>query len=148
MSDIALKRLENGRYDVDFDEISNDLNLSDGFENSVVISLLSFFREKTIVSGKLNKNPCIGGYWGDSVHDGDHSGSGIFEMMQKSIGEDTAKEVEKMSLESLKWMKSDGIVNETSAEAKVVGKDIFLSISFKMPSGDEKKVEMNIIWCF
>ena len=46
MSDLALKRLEDGTYDLDFE--SYDFRVTDGLENSVILSLGTFSRDSSL----------------------------------------------------------------------------------------------------
>ena len=145
MSDIALQRRSDGNFDLDFDEKSKDLLVSDGLENAIAISIGTFSRSKKL-NGAANVKPSNGGWWGDSLDKNGALGGHIHECVGM-LGERLCRDVESAAKDALNWMLADGVASDVSCSAEVVNeKFLDLSVVISKPSGNFEKFKYEKAW--
>lgn len=145
VSDLLLKRLENGAFDLDFDDESCDLLTTESLENAVVLSLGTFARERSLDNVKSNLNPSIGGWWADSLSDVG-MGSNVYESIPGKNVDATVKSVEKEAMEALQWMIGDGVAGSVSCSAKVNGEIVVIAVKIVKPDGGEVNYAYEMNW--
>ena len=144
MSDLALKRLSDGCFDLDFDGL--DLLLTNTLENAVIISIGSYAREVT--GETANTEPDIGGWWGDAVEDNlIKLGGYLHKAFHKKLTNATCRDIEGFVNDALKWMVNDGIAKETSCSASISGsKMISMTVIITKPSGSPETFTYEFNW--
>jgi phage gp46-like protein len=142
MSDLALKKQENGRYDLDFSR--GDLVLTDTLENSVLLSLVCWSRDESI-RDVANLNPDIGGWWGNSLEDVE-IGSQLWKLFKNKLNEPTATNAVSEAKKALKWMVDDGVAKQVDAEAVIDGKLLVLKIYVVRPNSERDEFRWQINW--
>ena len=142
MSDLALKKQENGRYDLDFSR--GDLVLTDTLENAVLLSLVCWSRDESIRDA-ANLNPDIGGWWGNSLEDVE-IGSQLWKLFKNKLNEPTATNAVSEAKKALKWMVDDGVAKDVDAEAVIDGKLLVLKIYVVRPNSERDEFRWQINW--
>ena len=142
MSDLALKKQENGRCDLDFSR--GDLVLTDTLENSVLLSLVCWSRDESI-RDVANLNPDIGGWWGNSLEDVE-IGSQLWKLFKNKLNEPTATNAVSEAKKALKWMVDDGVAKEVDAESVIDGKLLVLKIYVVRPNSERDEFRWQINW--
>ena len=139
MSDLALMRREDGNFDLAFDENSGDLSTSDSLENAVIISIGTYARERNL--GKsANLKPTVGGWWGDALDEKGVLGGYLYEAFPGKLNDATAKSVEGLVVDALKWMIDDGVAKSVTATAVVADAEtVKLEVSVERPGGGEEE---------
>lgn len=151
MSDLALQRRFDGTFDLDFDEKSGDLRVSESLENSVIISIGTNARSRDLKNG-ANLQPVLGGWWADSLSENGTLGGHVFECFDSKLTETTCRDVEREIVKSLNWMVDDGIAAAVSCKASIGGKTeagdsvMNVDISIEKPIGDSDKFAFEILW--
>lgn len=144
MSDLSLKQLSNGCFDLDFNGL--DLGLTDTLENAVIISIGSYARKKRGTAANLE--PDIGGWWGDSLDENSIKlGGYIHEAFHEKLSDSTCRDIEKFIKDALKWMISDGVAKETLCSAEISDeKTISISIEIVKPAGNSEAYIYQFNW--
>lgn len=146
MSDIALTRQSDGTYDLCFSDLTNDLEVSDGLYNAVIISLGTFARNRGLTVNKANLEPCLGGWWADALDAKGTLGGYLYEAFPGKLDEGTAEKVKNLAAESLDWLKEDGIAKNIDIAAKIEGNNIVLNIGIVKPDGVSESFEYELNW--
>lgn len=146
MSDIALERQSDGSFDLCFNDSTNDLEVSDGLYNAVIISIGTFARSRNLPVNKANLAPSFGGWWADALDGKGTLGGYLYEAFPGKLDEATAEKVKNLAVESLLWMKEDGIANKVECEAKIEGENIVLYITITKPDGAAETFEYELNW--
>lgn len=146
MSDLALKRISNGEFDLDFDGL--DLLTSDGLENAVVISIGTYARERSLQKGVANIVPKIGGWWGDStLSAGDTLGCYIYEAFREKLTDGACDRVKDLVNDALKWMVTDGVAKSVTSTTAISGENqMTLSIKIVKPEGSPEYFVYELNW--
>ena len=144
MSDLSLKRLEDGFYDLDFDSV--DLQTTDGLENAIILSLGSFARSQSLDYVAANTAPSTGGWWADAVDSVGPIGGNLYEAFPCK-GDDAAIErLNTLANDSLQWMVEDGIASSISVSGKTSDNEIVLTVKIEKPDGSESNFAYEINW--
>jgi len=145
VSDLALKRLEDGTYDLDFE--SYDFRVTDGLENSVILSLGTFSRDSSLDNVKCNIKAAKGGWWADSLDEKNGElGSRLYESIPGKSVDESSRVAEKLAADALQWMIDDGIASSVNCAANFVENVIVLRISIRKPDGDENTFAYELNW--
>lgn len=144
MSDLALKRLSDGCFDLDFD--GTDLLLTDTLENAVIISIGTYARAAT--GETANTEPDIGGWWGDAVEDNlIKLGGYLHKAFHGKLTAATCRDIEGFVNDALKWMVNDGIAKSTSCSASISGEEmITMTTAITKPSGSSETYTYEFNW--
>lgn len=142
MSDLALKKAPNGKYDLDFSR--GDLLLSDSLLNAVLLSLGCWSRDENI-RDFANLKPEIGGWWGNSL-DEVEIGSQIWKLFRQKLNSATAENAAEAAKKALKWMVDDGVAKEIEAEASVDGVMLDLRVVVVKPDSTNEEFRWQINW--
>lgn len=146
MSDIALVEKQDGSFDLDFDEKSKDLLLTDSLYNAVAISIGSYARNRNLKPNSAVLDPQIGGWWADALDPLGTLGGYLYEAYPGKISQETLVKLKDLVVESLQWMIDDGVAKSTDCEVSVGEKDfVTISVAIKKPDGttDDYKYELN-----
>ena len=142
MSDLALKKAPNGKYDLDFSR--GDLQLSDSLQNAVLLSLGCWSRDENI-RDFANLNPEIGGWWGNSL-DEVEIGSQIWKLFRQKLNSATAENAVEAAKKALKWMVDDGVAKEIDADAVVDGEWLSLRVTVVKPDSTNEEFRWQVNW--
>ena len=146
MSDLALFRRSSGDFDLAFDEVKGDLLTSDSLENTVVISIGTYARERNL--GKVaNLKPNVGGWWGDAISENGNLGGYLYEAFPGKLTEVTARSVENLVNESLAWMVEDGVAKSVGCKAEIADEETMnVTITIQRPDGGDDAYAYEIKW--
>ena len=137
MSDLALRRREDGFYDLDFDEGRGDLLTSDSLENAVAMSIGTYARERNL-GNVANLNPNVGGWWGDALDEQGTLGGHLYEAFPGKLTDTTARDVENLCNEALRWMIDDGVAKSVNCVAEIAGEEkMNVKITVERPEGEK-----------
>lgn len=146
MSDIALVAKNDCSLDLDFDEKSKDLLLTDDLYNAVAISIGTYARNRNLKPNSAVLDPQIGGWWADALDPLGTLGGYLYEAYPDKLSQEVFDRLKKLVEESLQWMIDDGV-------AKSVDSDVFsdkddlvtVAVSVKKTDGttDDYKYELN-----
>ena len=146
MSDLALKAMPNGSFDLDFDEKSNDLLLTDSLFNAVGISIGTYARDRNAKLGVAVLDPQIGGWWADALDPVGTLGGYLYEAFPGKLTDETAENVKALVIEALRWMIDDGVAKAVSCEP-VVGEDsLDLIVVIEKPDGVSEDYRYELNW--
>lgn len=146
MSDLALYRREDGDFDLVFDEGRGDLLTTDGLENTVAISIGTYARERNR-GNAANLKPNIGGWFGDALDESGTLGGYLYEAFPGKLTEDTAKSVETLAGEALKWLVDDGVAKSVNCAAGIAdGGVLMLNVIIERPEGGEDAFLFELNW--
>ena len=145
MSDIALKEMADGSFDLDFDEKSNDLTLTDDLFNAVALSIGTYARNRNLKAGVAVLDPQIGGWWADALDAETTLGGHLYEAFPGKLNQDTADKMKVLVVEALEWMKKDGVAKKISCDAEIAGDSVTLTVTIEKPDGksDDYRYELN-----
>lgn len=142
MTDISLTIIDNC-----FDIVTDDTDLlsDDGLETAVAISLFTDARvnDEQLPYLETNKR----GWWGDlfSIEDQDKIGSRIWTLDRSKVTNETLNRMNEFCLESLEWMKEDGIADEIGIDSIYnEEKHLITSISINRPDGLTER--FSVLW--
>ena len=146
MSDLALTRREDGDFDLAFDAGRGDLLTADSLENSVIISIGTYARERNL-GNAANLKPNVGGWWGDALDEEGTLGGYLYEAFPGKLTEETAEAVENLCAEALKWMVDDGVAKAVNCEAGIVENAVLsLVVTIERPEGDSEVFLYEFNW--
>ena len=146
MSDLALYRREDGDFDLVFDEGRGDLLTTDSLENTVAISIGTYARERNR-GNAANLKPNIGGWFGDALDESGTLGGYLYEAFPGKLTEDTAKSVETLAGEALKWLVDDGVAKSVSCAAGIADNMMLdLTVIIERPEGDSEAFLFELNW--
>ena len=146
MSDLALYRREDGDFDLVFDEGRGDLSTTDSLENAVAISIGTYARERNR-GNAANLKPNIGGWFGDALDESGTLGGYLYEAFPGKLTEDTAKSVETLAGEALKWLVGDGVAKSVNCAAGLAdGGVLMLNVIIERPEGGEDAFLFELNW--
>lgn len=146
MSDLALTRREDGDFDLAFDAGRGDLLTTDSLENSVIISIGTYARERNL-GNAANLKPNVGGWWGDALDEEGTLGGYLYEAFPGKLTEETAEAVENLCAEALKWMVDDGVAKAVNCEAGIVENAVLnLVVTIERPEGDSEVFLYEFNW--
>ena len=145
MSDIALKEMADGSFDLDFDEKSNDLTLTDDLFNAVALSIGTYARNRNLNAGVAVLDPQIGGWWADALDSETTLGGHLYEAFPGKLNRDTADKMKVLVVEALEWMKKDGVAKKISCDAEIADNSVTLTVTIEKPDGksDDYRYELN-----
>lgn len=146
MSDLALKGLPNGAFDLDFDEKSNDLLLTDSLFNSVAISIGTYARNRDLAAGVAVLNPQIGGWWADAIDPLGTLGGYLYEAFPGKLIQATADKIKALVVEALDWMKSDGVAKSVDCETEMADDELDLTVTIEKPDGESEDFRYELNW--
>lgn len=141
MSDLALKRTKNGRYDLDYSR--GDLVLTDKLENAVLLSLACWSRDDS-KKGIANLSPDMGGWWGNSLEDVE-IGSKLWKLTNEST-DASANKAEIEAKKSLKWMIDDGVAKDVVVNSEIKGGVVLLRINVIRPDSSKEEYRWQVNW--
>jgi len=143
MSDIALRYCGQS-FDVRVSK--NDLELDDGLETSVIISL---FTEKRVRPDELPfPETDRSGFWGDMFADieGDEIGSKLWLLRREKQTSETLVRYEEYSKEALQWLIDDGIAATVGVVASFPNREqVDLLVTIQKPQG-KVSFKYSITW--
>ncbi len=143
--DLALKRMEDGSFDLDFE--SNDLQTSDDLCNAVALSIGTFARNRNLKNNQANLDPVVGGWWADALDEKGTLGGYLYEAFPGKLTPETIANVQDLVLEALKWMKDDGVAKNVSCSAEILENDILkISVEIEKPSGGVEGFAYELNW--
>lgn len=137
MSDLALYRRSDGDFDLAFDKVKGDLCTSESLENAVTVSIGTYARERKL-GRNANLKPNIGGWWGDALDDNGTLGGYLYEAYFGKLTPLTAKSVENLVKEALRWMIDDGVAKSIDCSSDIVD-DEFISLSVTIARTDGER---------
>lgn len=146
MSDIALTARQDGSFDLDFDEKSKDLVLSDSLYNAVAISIGTYARDRNLKPNSAVLDPQIGGWWADALDPLGTLGGYLYEAYPGKLSQETLSKVKELVAEALQWMLDDGVAKSVKCEVTANENDIVsISVAIEKPDGttDDYKYELN-----
>lgn len=146
MSDLALKAMPNGSFDLDFDEKSNDLLLTDSLFNAVGISIGTYARDRKAKPGIAVLDPKIGGWWADALDPVGTLGGYLYEAFPGKLTAATAESVKVLVIEALRWMIDDGVAKSVSCEAEVGEESLDLTVVIEKPDGVSEDYRYELNW--
>lgn len=146
MSDLALKAMPNGSFDLDFDEKSNDLLLTDSLFNAVGISIGTYARDRKARPGIAVLDPQIGGWWADALDPVGTLGGYLYEAFPGKLTAATAESVKVLVIEALHWMIDDGVAKSVSCEAVVGDESLDLTVVIEKPDGVSEDYRYELNW--
>lgn len=142
MSDLALKKTANGRYDLDYSR--GDLVLTDSLENAILLSIVCWSRDASIRDA-ANLLPDLGGWWGNSLEDVE-IGSQLWKLFKNKLNEPTAVNAVAEAKKSLKWMTDDGVAKDVVVESVIDGKILVMKITVVRPDSKNEEFRWQINW--
>ena len=146
MSDVALIARPDGSFDLDFDEKSKDLRLTDSLYSFVAISIGTYARNRNLKPNSAVLEPQIGGWWADALDSLGTLGGYIYEAYPGPLSESTLSKVKDLVVEALQWMIDDGVAKSVDCNVTVGEKDVVtISVTIEKPDGanDDYKYELN-----
>lgn len=146
MSDIALKEMADGSFDLDFDEKSNDLTLTDDLFNAVALSIGTYARNRNLKEGVAVLDPQVGGWWADALDAETTLGGYLYEAFPGKLSQETADKIKVLVVEALEWMKKDGIAKKVSCSAEVAEDAIDLTVTIEKPDGKSDDYQYELNW--
>lgn len=146
MSDIALKAKKDGSFDLDFDEKSKDLLLTDSLYNAVAISIGTYARNRNLKPNSAVLDPQIGGWWADALDPLGTLGGYLYEAYPGKLTDATISKLKELVAEALEWMIEDGVAK--TVDCKVVAEEndiVAVTVAIEKPDGttDDYKYELN-----
>lgn len=146
MSDLAIYRREDGDFDLQFDAGRGDLLVTDSLENAVAISIGTYARERNL-GNVANLTPNIGGWFGDALDEEGTLGGYLYEAFPGKLTEETARSVENLAAEALKWMVDDGVAKSVSCVAGIADNMMLdLTVIIERPEGDSEAFLFELNW--
>ena len=146
MSDIALKAKQDGSFDLDFDEKSKDLLLTDSLYNAVAISIGTYARKRDLKLNSAVLDPQIGGWWADALDPLGTLGGYLYEACPGQLTDATISKLKDIVAEALEWMIEDGVAKTVDCEVVAEENDIVaVTVAIEKPDGatDNYKYELN-----
>lgn len=146
MSDIALKAKQDGSFDLDFDEKSKDLLLTDSLYNAVAISIGTYARKRDLKPNSAVLDPQIGGWWADALDPLGTLGGYLYEAYPGKLTDATISKLKELVAEALEWMIEDGVAKTVDYEVVAEENDIVaVTVAIEKPDGatDDYKYELN-----
>ena len=146
MSDLALYRRDDGNFDLAFDESKGDLLTTESLENSVVMSIGSYARERNL-GNVANLKPTVGGWWGDALDAKGTLGGYLYEAFPGKLTDSTARSVEKLCSEALAWLIDDGVAKSVDCTAAIANQETMnVNITVKRPEGGDEAFLYELNW--
>lgn len=146
MSDLALHRREDGCFDLDFSEADHDLLTTDSLENVVIISIGTYARERNL-NKVANLSPVVGGWWGDALDEKGTLGGYLYEAFPGKLTDGTARQIETLVVDALRWMANDGVAKSVKCGAEIVGNEVMsIQITIERPDGESVAMLYEIKW--
>lgn len=146
MSDLALHRREDGCFDLDFSEADHDLLTTDSLENVVIISIGTYARERNL-NKVANLSPVVGGWWGDALDEKGTLGGYLYEAFPGKLTDGTARQIETLVVDALRWMTNDGVAKSVKCGAEIVGNEVMsIQITIERPDGESVAMLYEIKW--
>lgn len=146
MSDIALTAKQDGSFDLDFDEKSKDLVLSDSLYNAVAISIGTYARDRNLKPNSAVLDPQLGGWWADALDPLGTLGGYLYEAYPGKISDSTLTKVKELVAEALQWLIDDGVAKTVKCDVRADENDIVtVAVAIEKPDGatDDYKYELN-----
>ena len=147
MSDIRLE-LSDEDFLGDFVISANDIDIDDGLETSVVISLFTDARAQDgteIIDGTDDPR----GFWGDTFNDDvdDQTGSLLWTLEREKQTTLVLRRAEQYCRDALVWMIEDRVASQITVVAEIVDDGILgLNIQIQRPSDDAIKYRYDYAW--
>lgn len=140
MSDLALKRREDGYYDLVFD--GKDLQKGESLESAVVVSIGSFAREaEKVFKNELQDD----GWWAEPTFEGDRWGCMLHTLSKRKNDSNLILLAEQYVDASLRWLVEDGVVDSVKSEAR--SDDETLDILVVVSKGDKtENYRYDFLW--
>lgn len=142
MSDLAIQRNSNRRYDLVFD--GRDLSTTDSLENAVALSLLCFDRDDA-EEGVARVENTAGGFWGNATEE-IPMGSKIWTKFSSKLTEGVKNEVAALAQKSLQWMIEDGVASAVNVSGTINGNTLELKIEIRKPDGKTEEFRWQKQW--
>ena len=146
MSDIALKANQDGSFDLDFDEKSKDLLLTDSLYNAVAISIGAYARNRNLKPNSAVLDPQLGGWWADALDPLGTLGGYLNEAYPGKLTDSTLAKVKDLVTEALQWLIDDGVAKTVKCDVSTDENDIVtVAVAIEKPDGvtDDYKYELN-----
>lgn len=149
MSDIKLHyESVDGAYGfVDISHVGTGLELDDGLETAVIISL--FTDRRANEDDELPSGDDKRGWWGDSYAnvDGDLIGSRLWLLAREKQMASVVDRAKTYAEEALRWMVEDGIAEKVFVSAEIVSKGVLgLLVEIYRPNVSPVKYQFNYVW--
>lgn len=142
MSDIRLIKTESG-FDIALK--NNDLEVDEGLETAIIISLFTDRRvsAEELSAGQTDRR----GWWADAVNeDGDLIGSKLWLLQREKITAEMLIRAREYCEEALKWLVDDGIAEKVFVQVKRIAlQSVGIAIQIKRPS-ESKSRKYDFIW--
>ena len=138
MSDVKI--VSNGSGSFTFNLASGALEIDEGLESAVLVSLFSDQRvpQQDAVDGKQQ------GWWADIFSEGeDPIGSKLWTLRREKITNETITKFEVFTREALAWLVEDEVASEVEVDVESRDHSIFLEIRISRPLGDSR---FNFLW--
>ncbi len=147
MSDIALV-WDMRKGSADFSVDANDLELDDGLETSVMLSL---FTDRGANPGDVLPDAQADrhGWWGDAypVVDGDHIGSRLWLLARSKQLPEILTRATEYAREALQWLIDDKVAERVDVESEIVRNGVLgLRIVIFKPKADTVNFRYNYTW--
>lgn len=141
--DLAIKVLENGAFDLNFDA---DLITTDSLFGSVALSLETNARENALGAESANLSPTLGGWWADALDENGTLGGHLFEAFPGKVTEGSLATARTLALQSLEWLKEDGVASSVNCNAFFDGENLSLEIEISKPDGTAESFAFELNW--
>lgn len=132
-------------FDVDF--IDNDLEIDEGLESSILISL---FSDRRVTFEEIPDNQSdLRGWWGDAVDltEDNKIGSKLWILLREKQTDETLARAKEYCEEALQWILDDGVAKSVTVTTAYPERGhLRISIDVEKPDGDKVKYAYNFIW--
>ncbi len=147
MSDVALV-WDMRQGSADFSVDANDLELDDGLETSVMLSL---FTDRGANPGDVLPDAAADrrGWWGDAypVVDGDRIGSRLWLLARSKQLPEILTRAKEYAAEALQWLIDDKVAERVDVESEIVRNGVLgLRIVIFKPKADTVNFRYNYTW--
>lgn len=132
MTDVAIKQV-GAEFDIGFG--LSDIELDDGLETAVIISLYSDAR---ISLSELPKgHNSVRGFWGDALENNVRTGSKLWLVDRATTVVEVRDKLKDYAKESLVWMIEEGMASDVEVSGEIVSsQQINLTVTIIRPDGE------------
>ncbi len=136
---------ETNQFDLNI--VNWDLEMDDGLETAILISL---FSDTRVESEELSAGDSeLRGFWGDAVDNPDqiNTGSKLWLLERSKITDETLESARQYCIDALQWLLDDGVAG--SLEVEVTRLDNFsigIEIQISRPTGENLNFKYDYVW--
>lgn len=144
MSDLALERSTNGKFDLVF---KDDLKTTDSLHAAVLLSLALWDREE-LPEGVATIEPVYGGWWGNALEE-IPVGSRLWKLFSEKVTQKALDDAKVLAEKALKWLIDDGVAKSVSVDVQrneLNENGIDIEVKIEKPSGDREEFRWQANW--